>query len=1003
MDKLYPAGPASVPDDLARPTESYRRQAWLAGAGLSAFIVLYAALAGWFVWTSYRLLHGAFNGGDNPLVSGLIGLCAGFLAVFMLKALVFVKRGSTGNDPEITAQQQPDLFAFLYRLADETGAPRPHKVYLSGDVNAAVFYDLSIANLVFPSRKNLVIGLPLVNVLTLGELKAVLAHEFGHFAQRSMAIGIWVYIAHQIAAHVIAHRDALDRFLNFLSRVDLRVAWIGWILRLIVWSIRSLLDTVLRLMLLAQRALSREMEFQADLVSVSVTGSDALIHALHKLRAADEAWDRARQLALAESRSGHRVRNVFGLQTRAIEKIGVILSDPHYGRVPPVPTADPGQHRVFKVGLAQPPRMWSTHPESSDREKNAKKRYIPAPLDERSAWELFRDPQTLQSEFCDRWFPPQRAGDAPPATETAEPSTADLQAALERQLGRIYLQPDYRGAYLGRSPVRHVARVADLYGKPTDAAMLAQELAGLYPASLADRFAQLRQLEEEKIALHGLLKGTMSAPDGVVKHRGEEISRRQLPDVIASVDREADALRDSILEHDRRCRTLHMAAAQQAGRGWPEYLRALAAVLHYADHAEANLRDAQGVLGNVYAVVTADGKVSGKELKRLLKACNDLHRELAGVYGQAAQVRLDGTLLARMEITDWSQALGELQLPAATEANIGQWLGAIDSWVNSAAAGLSSMKLAALEQLLTSEAHIARAVHDGTPPDAAPAPSQVPAEYPVLLPGNERERQTQLGWWDRFQTADGAIAATLRVTVALAIVTGVIVLATGVGSAELHVYNGLGRTVAVAVDDQSFELAPLENHTLTVKRGEHTITARTTGGVLIESFEAEADDSSKHWIYNVAGAAPLVAWTAVYGDLPEVPEETLGLARWTEAEADLFFEEPPEKVEVRDGSRGATRRVVYGFAHLAPRDMLGLAPTADDQLQLALRQARWVTTMSPHAEEWMQLVAGRKEFRDMIEQRLQENPRDPLALPWAEGAPAPADADPEAATEPAAI
>src|SRR6185369_15117447 len=105
--------------------------------------------------------------------------------------------------------------------------------------NAAVFYDLSIINLIFPSKKNLEVGLALVNVLTLGELKAVLAHEFGHFAQRSMAVGRWVYVAQQIAAQIVSRRDALDKFLRGLSNTDFRIAWVGWALSLTVWSIRS--------------------------------------------------------------------------------------------------------------------------------------------------------------------------------------------------------------------------------------------------------------------------------------------------------------------------------------------------------------------------------------------------------------------------------------------------------------------------------------------------------------------------------------------------------------------------------------------------------------------------------------------------------------------------------------------------------------------------------------------------------------------------------------------
>jgi Zn-dependent protease with chaperone function len=100
-------------------------------------------------------------------------------------------------------------------------------------VNAAVFHDLSITNLVLPSKKNLVIGLGLVNVLTLGELKAVIAHEFGHFAQRAMTVGRWMYVAQQIAGQIVVRRDALDRLLQRVSHFDPRVAWIGWILRLL--------------------------------------------------------------------------------------------------------------------------------------------------------------------------------------------------------------------------------------------------------------------------------------------------------------------------------------------------------------------------------------------------------------------------------------------------------------------------------------------------------------------------------------------------------------------------------------------------------------------------------------------------------------------------------------------------------------------------------------------------------------------------------------------------
>ena len=178
-----------------------------------------------------------------------------------------------------------------------------------------MFYDLSIINLVFPSKKNLEIGLGLVNVLNLGELRSVLAHEFGHFAQRAMAVGRWVYIAQQIAGNLVARRDKLDDFLNSWSRVDFRIAWVAWILSVIVWSIRSLVDSAFSVVVLVQRALSREMEMQADLVAVSLTGSDALIHALHRLQAADDSWDRAVNFAFEEKAKEKIAPDVFALQS----------------------------------------------------------------------------------------------------------------------------------------------------------------------------------------------------------------------------------------------------------------------------------------------------------------------------------------------------------------------------------------------------------------------------------------------------------------------------------------------------------------------------------------------------------------------------------------------------------------------------------------------------------------------------------------------------------------
>ncbi|MES1182645.1 MAG: hypothetical protein ABUL60_02460, partial [Myxococcales bacterium] len=62
---LLPPPPPAVPADLTRATARYKRHAWLAVAGLLAFVGLYVSLTGWFCWTAFRLFRDLFRGGED--------------------------------------------------------------------------------------------------------------------------------------------------------------------------------------------------------------------------------------------------------------------------------------------------------------------------------------------------------------------------------------------------------------------------------------------------------------------------------------------------------------------------------------------------------------------------------------------------------------------------------------------------------------------------------------------------------------------------------------------------------------------------------------------------------------------------------------------------------------------------------------------------------------------------------------------------------------------------
>ena len=959
-----------MPAGFTRPNASYKRNAWLAVAGLVLFIVLYLALAAWFAFVgisgALRLISGASSGVEFIACGASL-----FLAVFLVKALFFIRKGETAADMELTRAEQPRLFAFLDQIADDAGAPRPHRVFVSGRVNAAVFYDLSLVNLILPSHKNLEIGLGLVNMLNLSEFKAVCAHEFGHFAQRSMALGRWVYTTQQIAAHIVAKRDALDRFLRWLSRFDIRVAWIGWLLSGVVWALRAIVDTAFRLVVIAQRALSREMEMQADLVAVSLTGSDALVHALHRLQIADDAWDRTLNFMRGEVGNQRPPRDVFAVHQAFAERLNRIYNDPSYGQRPRVPAEGASAFRVFNGELAQPPRMWATHPQNHEREANAKRTYLSAPTDERSAWALFDHAQDLRERMTSKL-----------AGEPEHP-VVELDATLHQldaQFKHEHLKPQYRGIYLGRSAVRH-ARLADEL-VDTTAPIGSLQLEALYPPSLNHNLERLRALDREHALLCSLRDRVYDAPDGVIRHRGRVLKRAELPAAIAVVDTERAEARTAVASVLKNVRSAHVAAAQTLSSPWQAYLRGLLNVLHYADHTETTVRDAQALLSTQWQRAAAGGgPINEKGVGQILNAAQALQLALARVFQLAHDVHPGAPVLAELGIENWADTLGSFGLEGPVRGNINDWLRTVDSWVDHAAGWLSALRRTTLDTLLRTEAMVA-AAHAGSggplPEAPQPAPS-APAAYDTVMPGEERTRHIDRpDFWERFRTANGLLPGFARAAVALGIVGSVLVFGWTLGRATISIYNALARPVVTTVDGQRVELPPGGVAHVSVDGGgeAHIVTA-TQDGDPIETFDAPLSRLHTQFVYTVAGAAPLRQWTAVYGKASAEPPRLLPPQRWQPTSAEFVFNPPPQSIQAKGGG---TRTVLDAGTDTSPDELVEPIQDRAAATAMLLSHVRYDAPDSAYLQDWLALASKAPGFAQALAARLARFPSDVVAL-----------------------
>lgn len=857
-------------------------------------MAIYLALAAWFGWTAYRL----FSDQYITFADGVVGGCSAFLAAFLLKAIFFKQRERASNALEVTEKSHPQLFSFLYSIADQAHAPRPKRVFLSPLVNARVFYDLSVLNLVFPSRKNLEIGLGLVNVLTVSELKAVLAHEFGHFSQRSMAIGIWVYIAHQIAAHIVYKRDMWDRLIKELTTVHIS-AWIGWLLSLVVWSIRSLMDSLFRLVMIAQGSLSRQMEFHADLVAVSITGSDELIHALYKLQTADGVWDRAASFARSELSAGRAITDIFDIQQRLIDKFAAIVDDPEYGKAPALPTEHRASHRVFKNDFVQPPKMWASHPSNVAREENAKRHYLPSEHDDRSAWLLFENPLQLREQVTSNILAPTDEADVVDREQSA--------AALNENYALLKFDPRFLGAYLNRALTRHALTANQLYDDVAGVTDIGAALAALYPPELKDQLNALQGLEAELINLQALKADINNTSTGKIVFRGNEISRSELKNTIQQVKEELNSAENIIFAHDKQCRNAHLLAAENIGMGWREYLIGLIEVMHFSEHTLFNLQDAYAKLRHVVAVVTADKKVTSKEMKHLLSAANELYDTLSLIFENSQEIKLDKTLCERMQLSSWSDAFEEFKLTGAVKENIGDWLNIIDGWVNAAYYPLSRLAHETLELLLSSEMQVADYFQRQQPIEAAPSASFVPNNYQVRLAGTEAH-YLKPSLFDRFYLGDGWFFGITRLALAVCMVIGMVIYGNAVGlETTLSIYNGLSRPVQVHLPNTTIIMPAFSAKTLETELGKRpNIETSTLQNQIIEYFQPELAGHGRHYVYNVASATPLYQETIGYGVEVAKPVHKLGIPRWASYAADYFFETPPATIKSKSGKETKT-------------------------------------------------------------------------------------------------
>jgi heat shock protein HtpX len=168
--------------------------------------------------------------------------------------------------PLLTEALQPRLFAMIRSVAKATGQAMPAEVFLVSDLNAFVAQRGGIMG--FGSRRVMGLGLPLLQILNVSQLKGVLAHEFGHFHGGDVKLGPWIYKT----------RGAIERTIRTLIQTGSSIIykpfhWYGM------------------MFLRVTHAISRNQELQADALAARVVGVTSMIEGLKIIHGSSLAFN----------------------------------------------------------------------------------------------------------------------------------------------------------------------------------------------------------------------------------------------------------------------------------------------------------------------------------------------------------------------------------------------------------------------------------------------------------------------------------------------------------------------------------------------------------------------------------------------------------------------------------------------------------------------------------------------------------------------------------------
>lgn len=483
---------------------------------------------------------------------GVIGMGV-MVFIFLIKFIFKRNIVDRSHLIEIKSADEPRLFALLQEIVDETHTQFPKKVYLSSGVNAGVFYNSSFWSMFFSVRKNLEIGLGLVNGVNEAELKAILAHEFGHFSQGSMKVGSYVYHVNQVLYNLLFENKTFNLWLQRWGNLSFYFGIFIWLGSQFIKFTQWILGKIYNLVNLSYMGLSRAMEFHADEVAARVVGSAPMITGLSRLDFINGVFNDVLNEYTRKIPNSIKTQNVYPQHRFVMQFLAKRYEYPIHNGLPQI---DTGNNRYNKSKLVINDQ-WASHPSTPERVKALKALNIPGSvLEEQPADQLFDQLPQWQTQVTQLLFKPIEY-QTPPQDEDLSSFQADYSANYEKDSFSNF----YNGYYDQHNPVNHTL---DELLASIDHIDLAPSGTALFDPSAIDLMYGFHGLESDLDWMESIQKGAYAVK--TLDYAGKKYRLKEIPKLIPLLQQELEVAKAKIKIHDLMIFRYFYALAQKASR-----------------------------------------------------------------------------------------------------------------------------------------------------------------------------------------------------------------------------------------------------------------------------------------------------------------------------------------------------------------------------------------------------------------------------------------------------